>query len=195
MMSRVDVLPYDKEIISAPKASAAIGVLFFIAAMTLGAYVRIPVKGSPVPITLQTFFALLSGAVLGRKLGIFSQAGYLLLGAMGLPVFQGYASGIGHILGPTGGYLAGFVFASAAVAKLTDSESPGIYRIIAAFIAGSIIIYSSGILWLILFYRTGLLRAVSAGILPFIPGDAVKVCLAALIYSKIAGRSRRIFSA
>ena len=100
---------------------SAIGCVFFVALMSLGAYVRIPVFFTPVPITLQTLFVVLSGAMLGKKWGMASQAIYISLGAIGLPVFQGYGYGMGHILGPTGGYLAGFVLASYVVGSLTHS--------------------------------------------------------------------------
>jgi biotin transport system substrate-specific component len=113
-MSHANVLPYNKEFISSKKAVAAIGVTFFVLATALSAYVRIPVPGSPVPITLQTFFVLLAGAVLGRKLGAASQIGYVILGAVGLPIFQGAGYGIAYLFGPTGGYLMGFAAAAYA---------------------------------------------------------------------------------
>ena len=91
-----------REVISGRTASAVLGVLFFILATALGAYVKIPVPGSPVPITLQTFFVILSAAVLGHKLGAFSQFGYVMLGAAGFPLFQGNYYSPAYLLGPTG---------------------------------------------------------------------------------------------
>ena len=88
------VMALRTNVISNKAINAVIGVAFFIIATTLGAYIRIPVPGTPIPITLQTFFVVLSGAVLGSRLGLFSQAGYIFLGAIGLPVFQGYLLGI-----------------------------------------------------------------------------------------------------
>ena len=108
-MNYAHSLDYNKDIVNNRKLTAVIGVVFFILATALGAYIRIPVHGSPVPITLQTFFVLLAGAVLGKKLGFYSQAGYLLAGISGLPMFQGTSLGISYLLGPTGGYLIGFM--------------------------------------------------------------------------------------
>ncbi|MCX5667066.1 MAG: biotin transporter BioY, partial [Candidatus Omnitrophica bacterium] len=130
--------------ISNKAVDAVIGVTFFIIATTLGAYIRIPVPGTPIPITLQTFFVVLSGAVLGSRLGLFSQAGYILLGAMGLPVFQGYAFGMAHILGPTGGYLIGFMAASFLVGKILEKESRNLFKITASFLIGNVILYTLG---------------------------------------------------
>jgi len=182
------------ELVSGSAVSAGIGVMFFILATMLGAYVRIPVPGSPVPITLQTFFALLSGAVLGRKLGAASQTGYILLGALGLPVFQGYAFGIAHILGPTGGYLFGFIIASFFTGKLLKKEGASHVRIVLSFIAGAIVIYACGVSWLTVAYAMDLRCALLSGVIPFMPVEAVKVTLACAIYSRIGARSRQIFS-
>ena len=173
---------------------AVIGVIFFITATTLGAYVRIPVPGTPVPITLQTFFVVLSGAVLGKRLGFFSQIGYILLGAIGLPVFQGCAFGVTHIFGPTGGYLVGFMAASFLVGKILERESKSLFRTLAAFAVGNIALYSLGIFWLMLIYRISFVNAILIGVLPFFSIELAKIFLAAVIYRKISHRSKTIFS-
>lgn len=173
---------------------AVIGVTFFIVATTLGAYIRIPVPGTPVPITLQTFFVVLSGAVLGSRLGLFSQAGYIFLGAIGLPVFQGYAFGMAHILGPTGGYLIGFMAASFLVGKILEGESRNLLKITVSFAIGNIVLYTLGILWLMLIYRISFVNAILVGLLPFFTIELAKIFLAAVIYSKISHRSKEIFS-
>jgi len=194
-MSHAHILSYDKDLITGKRANAVIGVLFFILATALGAYVRIPVPASPVPITLQTFFVLLAGAVLGRRLGIMSQIGYILLGAIGLPVFQGAGFGASCLLGPTGGYIIGFVFAAYAVGCITRSGKPGMVRLIAAFSSGSMIIYAFGAAWLVYLYKLQPANAVSIGVLPFIAGDVTKILLAAVVYSKISQRANTIFPA
>jgi biotin transport system substrate-specific component len=181
-------------IISNKTVDAIIGVTFFIIATTLGAYIRIPVPGTPVPITLQTFFVVLSGAVLGSRLGIFSQAGYIFLGAIGLPVFQGYASGTAHILGPTGGYLVGFMAASFLTGKILEGESRNLFKITASFAIGNAVLYSLGIIWLMLIYRINLVSAIAIGVLPFFTVELAKIFLAAVVYSKISHRSKTIFS-
>ena len=173
---------------------AVIGVTFFIIATTLGAYIRIPVPGTPVPITLQTFFVVLSGAVLGSRLGLFSQAGYIFLGAVGLPVFQGYAFGMTHILGPTGGYLIGFMAASFIAGRILEKESRNLFKITASFAIGNVVLYALGTLWLMLIYRISFVNAIAIGVLPFFAIELAKIFLAAVVYSKISHRSKTIFS-
>lgn len=180
--------------ISDKATDAVIGVTFFIMATTLGAYIRIPVPGTPVPITLQTFFVVLSGAVLGSRLGLFSQAGYIFLGAIGLPVFQGYTFGMAHILGPTGGYLIGFMAASFLAGKILEKGSRNLFKITASFTIGNIVLYALGILWLMLIYRISFLNAILIGVLPFFTVELAKIFLAAVVYSKISHRSKAIFS-
>jgi len=192
-MNKIYSLAYDIEVINSKRISAAIGVIFFILATTLGAYVRIPVKGSPVPITLQTFFVILSGAVLGKRLGLVSQLCYLALGITGLPIFQGYSSGLSVVGGPTGGYLAGFIFSSYLVGKLLELRNASRLWIIASFSLAALTIYAFGVFWLIYLYKISITGAISIGILPFIPGDTVKILLASSIYPTISKRSRKIF--
>lgn len=192
-MQRALSLPYNKDIVNNSRAAAMIGVSFFVIAMALGAYIRIPVPGSPVPITLQTLFVMLSGAVLGKRLGRLSQAGYLMLGALGLPVFQGFSFGISHILGPTGGYLAGFIAASYMIGLMVDRRKVDIPRIAISFIAGNIILYTLGVAWLMVLYKINLPSAISIGVLPFIPGEILKTSLAVVIFSRISKRSKEIF--
>ena len=106
-----------KEIVLNKTLSRIFCLLMFIILTTLGAFIRIPLPFSPVPITLQTFFVLLSGALLGANLGITAQLSYVCLGLSGLPIFTGTGSGALYLFGPTGGYLAGFVLASFLLGK------------------------------------------------------------------------------
>jgi biotin transport system substrate-specific component len=166
------------------KADAVIGVFFFTLATILSSYVRIPVYGSPVPITLQTFFAILSGAVLGKKLGALSQAGYILLSS---------ALGVSYVAGPTGGYMIGFIAASYTVGSFIGKGGVGTLRTVLSFIAGNALIYLFGMSWLVLLYGFNPVNAFSMGALPFIGGDAIKVSLAFAVYLKIRGRVGSIF--
>jgi len=193
-MDRAHALIYNRELIDNRAINASIGVLFFILATVLGAYVRIPVKGSPVPITLQTFFVILSGAILGKRLGSLSQFVYLILGTIGLPVFQGYSSGVAYILGPTGGYIIGFIVSAYFIGYMLRYKSSNITWVIASFVAGSLIICILGSLWLVYLYKINIVTAISIGILPFLPGDMIKIFFATIIYSKISQRSKTIFS-
>jgi biotin transport system substrate-specific component len=143
---------------------------------------------------LQTFFVLLAGAVLGRRLGAASQICYILIGAAGLPIFQSAGFGISYLLGPTAGYLAGFIAAAYAAGLIAGSGKCGMVRSSIAFFTGSAIIYFFGAAWLVLAYKTAPVNAVSIGVLPFIPGDITKALLAAVIYSRISHRTGAIFS-
>ena len=172
----------------------SVGIVFFTLATILGAFVRIPVPGTPVPITLQTFFVLLGGAILGRRWGSMSQAAYLLLGIAGAPIFQGCASGMMTFLSPTGGYLIGFLLASYIVGALLLSMGSSRTQIIAAFSIGCLAIYASAFAHLALVYHMTTAQIFTTGILPFIPGDIMKVLLASLIYEKTSARAREIFS-
>jgi len=149
----------------------------FVAGM---AQVRIPLPFTPVPITGQTFAVLVVGASLGSRRGAASLALYLLLGVLGLPFFAGGASGLAVLLGPTGGYLVGFVVASSLVGLLAargfDRRIPGA---LLAFLAGEIVIYLFGVAWLSVYL--GIQHAIVAGLLPFLIGDAIKLVAAGLV--------------
>ena len=190
---KAKALAYNKDIVQNRSADAVMGVVFFVLATVLSAYVRIPLPGNPVPITLQTMFVLLAGAVLGRRLGSLSQAGYILLGALGIPVFQGASSGLAHIMGPTGGYLFGFIIAAYLVGKATASRALSAKAIAVYFVLADLLIHVSGAIWLAYIFRMSAMQAFSAGILAFIPGEIVKVSLAIAIYARISGRSKEIF--
>ena len=180
-MNKTHILDNSHEIINDRAVNAIIGAAFFILATALGTYIRIPVIGSPVPITLQTFFVLLSGAVLGKKLGLFSQAAYL---GLSLP----------FIAGPTGGYFAGFAVAAYAIGRMLENKDAPVWYVAASFITGIAIIYICGVSWLVYMYKMTLPAAIGAGALPFIAGDTIKIIAASAIYIKISKRASRIFN-
>lgn len=181
-----------KEIVIDQGVAKIFTMCCFMVFTALGAYVRIPLPFTPVPITLQTFFVLLSGAVLGSGWGAASQIGYLLLGIAGLPVFTEARSGIATIFGPTGGYLIGFVVSSWVVGKLMQRKAQSNTRqIVWTMMVGSLVgIYLFGVLGLSLFLKCNLYRALSLGFFPFIFGDVIKIISAGLIFGKIKKRSR-----
>jgi len=170
-----------------------VGVLSFVILTTLGAYVWIPLPFTPVPITLQTFFVLLSGAVLGANLGALSQFGYLLFGGLGLPLFAGGTFGLSSLIGPTGGYLLGFVSASCLVGWLTGKGKTRYINLFLIFVIASLVIYLLGASWLAIFLSCSLRKAIFLGILPFIPGDILKIVFATLVYKKIQLRTKCLF--
>ena len=148
----------------------------FVAGM---AQVRIPLPFTPVPLTGQTFAVLLVGVVLGSRRGAASLLLYLVQGAAGLPFFAGGASGLSYLAGPTGGYLVGFVAAAYLVGLLAARGlDRHILSALLAFLVGEMVIYLFGVSWLSVYL--GLQRALVAGFLPFLIGDAIKLAAAAL---------------
>ncbi len=153
-----------------------LGGSLFVAVM---AQVRIPLPFTPVPLTGQTLAVLLIGAALGPRKGAASLLLYLVQGLIGLPFFAGGTSGSAVVLGPTGGYLVGFIAAAALVGLLAERGMDRHLRgSLQVFLAGELVIYLCGVAWLSL--SLGLERALVAGFLPFLPGDAIKLVLAAL---------------
>ena len=149
------------------------------ALMAAGAYLSIPI--GPVPIVLQNMFVLLAGLLLGSRWGLASVAAYLLTGACGLPVFAGGLGGIGRILGPTGGYLIGYlpaVFIAGYISEKTDKRFG--YDILAMSCA-TVVLYSCGVTWLKILTGMTWSKTMIVGMYPFLVGDALKIAAAALI--------------
>ena len=165
-----------------------LGSLFIAAS----AQVALPLPFSPVPVTGQTFAVLVVGAALGRVRGVAAVAAYLAEGASGLPVFAGGAAGPAVLLGPTGGYLLGFLpgawLCGALAERGWDRRVGGT---IAAMLLGNVAIFAFGLPWLA--RVVGASNALTLGFWPFLPGDVVKIGLAAAALPlawKWAGRDR-----
>jgi biotin transport system substrate-specific component len=178
----------NKELISDKKLCRALAVATLIILTALSAFVRIPLPFTPVPLTLQTFFVLLGAALLGRKLGTIAQAVYLVLGFTGLQVFTGAGSGSLYLLGPTGGYIAGFIGASFFVGNLLSRGKNSPAAVFVKFLAADFIILFSGTLWLKMSLAFSWEKAFFLGFVPFVLGDILKITLATAVYSKISAR-------
>ena len=136
--------------------------------------------GYPVPITAQTFAVLMISALLGARRGIACLLAYLAEGAAGLPVFAQGKAGLVTFAGPTGGYLVGFVVAAFVVGLLAEKGWDRRFRTtVLAMVIGNIIIYAFGLTWLALL--VGAKSALAGGLYPFIPGDMLKIVLAAAL--------------
>ena len=158
-----------------------LSVSLFIWLTTFGAYVKVSLPFTPVPVTLQTLSVMLSGAFLGAKLAGISQIGYLMLGYLGLPVFTGASSGQAVFCGPTGGYLVGFVFCAYIIGRIIKlRENFG--WILFSFSLGSLIILALGTIWLSIYMGIDFKEAFMLGFLPFIAGDTMKVFVASYFY-------------
>jgi len=145
----------------------------------LSAQVKVYLPFSPVPITGQTFAVLMLTALLGSRCGVLAVLAYLVEGILGLPVFAG-GMGLAVLIGPTGGYLVGFVAVAYVVGKLAEMGwDRRVSTTIAAMLAGEIVLYTFGVCWLAI--MTNIRIALTVGLYPFIVGDILKVVLAAAV--------------
>jgi len=155
-------------------------VIGFSLLTALSAQIVIPI--GPVPITGQTFAVLLTGALLGSRLGAITMIVYLLEGASGLPFFSGAHGGILHLMGPTGGYLVAFPAGAFITGAFAEHGWDREFLTAAAAMAiGSIVIMLSGWLWFSLVMKTSPAITFFATVLKFVPGDIIKVSLAAAV--------------
>ena len=151
-----------------------------MAALTaVGAYIYVPI--GPVPIILSTLFVILSGLLLGSRWGLTSMALYLLVGAIGLPVFSGGKGGFAHFMGPTGGYLFGYLVASWITGFISERSPGRMILDIFAVIIGSLALYALGVPWLKLVTHMSWTKALMVGVLPFLIGDAIKACVVVVL--------------
>jgi len=158
-------------------------ILAGIVVIALSAQVSIPVPGSPVPITGQTFGVLLTAGALGFKRGIAATTLYVLLGAIGLPVFAGGANGTSIVLGATGGYLIGFILAAALIGRLAElGWDRNLLGAIGAMLIGSALIYAVGLPWLAVAAHLDVPTTLQEGLIPYVPGDILKLALAAAAF-------------
>jgi biotin transporter BioY len=155
-------------------------VVAFSLLTALAAQIVIPI--GPIPITGQTFAVLLTGALLGSRLGAMAMIVYLIEGASGLPFFYGGSSGIGHLLGPTGGYLVAFpagAFITGAFAE--NGWDKRFFTAVVAMAVGSILILLAGWAWFSVLTHTPPLAAFKVSVAPHIAGDIIKILLAAAV--------------
>ncbi len=150
--------------------------------MALSAHVSIPLSFTPVPITLQTLVVLLVAASLGSRRGALAMLLYLAEGAAGLPVFA-YGGGIAYLLiSPTAGYLWSYPVAAFVVGFLCERGlDRSFLTSTLAMLPGSLIIYAIGVPWLAVITHSSLSTALTLGMLPFIPGDLIKLVIAAAL--------------
>ena len=161
----------------------------FTALIIIGGYISIPV--GPVPIVLADFFVILAGLFLGHKWGLASVLLWLFLGAVGLPVFAGGRAGLAVFMGPTGGFLLGYVLLVLSVGFLAGRGKPSVLRSTFAIIVGNVLLYPAGILWLKMLLNLNWAAALSAGLIPFIPGTVIKLVAAVALGQAILPRFRQ----
>ena len=159
--------------------------LAILASAALWVSAKIQVPFWPVPVTMQTFVVLTIGMAFGWRLGTAAVLLYLAQGAFGLPVFAGTPEkgiGLAYMAGPTGGYLVGFVLAAGVVGWLAEKKwDRNVFTAAAAFLIGNAVLYVPGLIWLgfVLGWDKPVLEF---GLYPFLPGDALKLVLAAALF-------------
>src|SRR5438552_9992279 len=155
-------------------------VMGFSLLTALAAQIVIPV--GPVPITGQTFAVLLAGALLGSRLGAMAMIAYLIEGASGLPFFAGGTGGLPHLVGPAGGYLMAFPAAAFITGAFAEHDwDRKFFTAVFAMLIGSLVIIFCGWGWVALSTHTNAVAALWVTVVPFIPGDIIKILLAAAV--------------
>ena len=140
---------------------------------------QVVIERWPVPITGQTFGVLLVGASLGAVRGLASLSLYVAAGLLGAPVYQDQNHGVDYFLGPTGGYLLGFIVAAALIGYLAEKRwDRRLSSAVAAMLTGNVVVYALGLSWLAAELDTGFTRTLELGLYPFVLGDVLKLYLA-----------------
>ena len=160
-------------------------VAIFTAALASTSWITIPL-GSIAPITLQTIFVMLAGLVLGSRLGTISIVAYIILGAIGLPVFAGFKGGIGILFGPTGGFIFSFIIAVYFIGKMKIIIfiNNSIWYICVILIVANLLIYMIGGTYIKLYLNINLASTLAI-LYPYIIGDLIKIMVSLYVYTSI----------
>ena len=159
----------------------------FAAVICVFAPFTIPIGA--VPISLATFAVYLAAAVLGTKKGTLAVLIYILIGMAGVPVFSGFAGGIGKILGVTGGYIIGYIPCAFAIGVFTERFGGKNYIYPLALVIGTLILYSFGTAWFMVQSGSGLMQSLTVCVFPFLVGDAIKIAAASIVAIKLKNYS------
>lgn len=152
----------------------------------------IPLPFSPVPISLTNFAIFLAIFVLGMKNGTISFIIYLLLGAVGVPVFSSFRGGLQVLAGPTGGYLIGFIFLALIMGFALDHFDRKLVPTIIGMIIGMAVCYAFGTVWLAKLLSLSFKEGLMMGVIPYLAGDVAKIIIAAIVGPKLYGATQKI---
>lgn len=151
----------------------------------------IPLPFSPVPISLTNFAIFLAIFILGMKNGTISFIIYLLLGAVGVPVFSSFRGGLQVLAGPTGGYLIGFIFLALIMGFALDHFDRKLVPTIIGMIIGMAVCYAFGTVWLAKLLSLSFKEGLMMGVIPYLAGDAAKIIIAAIVGPKLYGATQK----
>lgn len=162
------------------------------ALMAVCAWISVPSVLSLVPFTLQTFAVCLAAALFGARLGVWSVVCYILLGLAGAPVFSGFRGGAAALLGPTGGYIAGFVLTAAVVGFAADRWGSRVLPLAGAMVLGVALCYAFGTAWFVYVYSRrsgpiGVAAALGMCVAPYLIPDGIKIALATVLAGRLRG--------
>lgn len=149
--------------------------------------ISIPLPFTTVPLTMQVFAVALSGVILGAKKGFISQIIYIIIGAIGMPVFAQMNGGIGAIVGPTGGFILGFPFMSLVIGYFSEKFKSHLY-IVVGMLIGLVIDYAIGTLMFSSVMKMSIDKSLMACVIPFIPVDLLKIGLATMVGVSVTKR-------
>lgn len=160
-------------------------IALMAAILCVVAPIIIPLPFSPIPLSLATFIIYLLSVVIGAKKAVIAVIIYIIIGAVGVPVFSGYGAGLQKIVGPTGGYMLGYIACALASGYFADKFESKIYMYAIGMVLGTAICYTLGTLWMS--YSTGMkfVEALFAGVIPFLIGDVIKIVVATIVGYKI----------
>ena len=158
-----------------------------IALITVCSWISVPLT---IPVTLQTFAVCLVTALLGLKMGLWSLTGYILLGAVGIPVFSGFRGGVGVLLGVTGGYIVGFFFTALVVGFAVKRFGRSLPVLILSMVLGILLCYAFGTAWFMVVYARGgnavtLGGALGMCVIPYLIPDGIKIVLASVLVRRL----------
>lgn len=158
-----------------------------VALIAVCSWISIPLT---VPITLQTMGICLVSGLFGAKRGTIAVIAYIVLGAIGVPVFSEFTSGVGILLGSTGGYIIGFIFTSLIVGFVSDKTNGKLWTLIVSMIVGILVCYAFGTAWFAIVYAkssepASLVTILGWCVIPFLIPDAVKIAIASVLINRL----------
>lgn len=161
----------------------------FAALTAVCGFISIPVPGTPIPIVLQNMLVVLTGLMLGPVWGVAATVLFLAAGALGLPVFSGGTGGFVRLMGPTGGFLYGYALATLAAGLIAQRPKHGVrtpvLRLVLATVLGFVVMYIPGVLHFMRVMDKTFSQTMTLCVVPYIPGDIVKMVVAVLLSSKL----------
>lgn len=157
-------------------------IALFAAVIAISSWIAVP---AAVPFTMQTFAVFFAAAVLGTKCGTAAVIVYILLGAVGLPVFSGFKGGVGVLFSATGGYIIGFIFAALVCGTLMKRFKKSLLSSVLSMAAGLAVCYVFGSAWFAFLHGVNFFAAVASCVLPFVIFDILKIVFAAVLSRKV----------